>query len=369
MRPTIAEINLANLKYNFLNIRKRVKNTKVMAVVKADAYGHGVKECTQALLKLGKRKPDYFGVALLEEAIEVRKYSNKEPILCFAPFSTNEVYTYLKDNISATICDDSIFKKRDLTSSKKVKVHINIDTGMGRLGIRFSDAVPFIEKLCKLNFLQIEGIYTHFATSDEKDKTFAQTQLKRFRKIIEELNQKKIDYGIAHAANSGAILDMPDAYFDMVRPGISLYGYYPSLDTSESIKLKPVMSIKSKIDSVRDIFKNDSVSYGRKFIAKAKTQSATVPFGYADGFNRNLTNSVSAIIKGKKYKQIGRVTMDRIAFNVKSDKIRIGNKVTLLGKEKGIEINAWDWCKILDTIPYEITCSINKRVPRIYKWI
>ena len=205
----------------------------------------------------------------------------------------------------------------------------------------------------------------HFATSDAKDKTFANLQLKRFLGLIEELKKEGINYGVAHIANSAAILDMPEAYLDMVRPGIILYGYYPSLETSESVKLKPVMSIVSSVASVKVIKKGESVSYNRRFFAEKDTTVATVSMGYADGVNRGLTNKMQAIIKGKIYQQIGTVTMDRIMFNIGADKIKPGDKVTLIGSEKGKTITAWDWAKKLDTIPYEITCNISKRVPRI----
>jgi alanine racemase len=245
-------------------------------------------------------------------------------------------------------------------------VHVKVDTGMNRLGINSESALKFIEKLSHNKDFIIDGIYTHFATSDEKDKSFANLQLSRFKELLAELKKRKINYGLAHAANSGAILDMPESYFDMVRPGISLYGYYPSLETTESIKLEPVMSIISKVSSIKSINENDTVSYGRIFTASEKTKIISVPIGYADGFNRNLSNKTKAIIGGKYYNQVGRVTMDRIMFNVNFDKIKIGDKVILLGKSNGLAINAWDWGTILSTIPYEITCNISRRVPRIY---
>lgn len=160
---------------------------------------------------------------------------------------------------------------------------------------------------------------------------------------------------------------MPDSYFDMVRPGISLYGYYPSEETSESFKLYPVMSLVSRVASIKEILPDETVSYGRLFKATQKTKIISVPIGYADGFVRNLTNKAQAIINGKIYNLVGRVAMDRIMFEINNDNVKVGDKVTLLGKENDLEINAWDWSKILNTIPYEITCNISKRVPRIYK--
>ncbi|MBZ0199787.1 MAG: alanine racemase, partial [Ignavibacteriaceae bacterium] len=256
---------------------------------------------------------------------------------------------------------------KSLLRKKPLKVHVKIDTGMGRLGIKYTEALKFISKLSRNKNFIIDGVYTHFATSDEKEKTFATLQLERFKNIIEELEAAGINFGLAHAANSGAILDMPEAYFDMVRPGISLYGYYPSLETSESIKLKPVMNIISLVNSIKRILPGESVSYSRRFTAIKETTILETPFGYADGYHRNLTNKIYCIIKDKLYPQVGTVTMDRIMFDVGNDKIKIGDKIILLGKSKKQVIDAWDWGKALGTIPYEITCGITKRVPRIPK--
>lgn len=367
MRSTIAEINLSNLKYNFLNIRKRVNKSKVMAVIKADAYGHGAIECAEALNSLGEKSPDYFGVALVEEAFELRKAGIKNPILSFAPFDKEDIPLFRKYKIETTI--SSMDHINDLIDfiGPKLSVQVNVDTGMGRLGIPYKSAVEMITKLNKNSSINITGIYTHFATSDERDKNYANEQLKRFKKVVSDLKVHNIKGCLFHAANSGAILDLPDAWLDMVRPGISLYGYYPSLETTESVKLKPVMSIVSKVSTIKEISKGESVSYGRKFIAKRKTRVGTVAIGYADGVNRNLSNNMSGIIRGKVYPQIGRVTMDRISFKI-DDTMKIGDKIVLIGKSGKNEITAWDWAKRLNTIPYEITCNITKRVPRKYSY-
>ena len=366
MRSTKAIINLSNLKYNYKNIRKKVKGAKVLAVVKADAYGHGVKESVTALNSLEKI-PEYFGVALTDEGIEVKKLRVKQPILIFEPLSGENIHDIVKFGLIPTVFKDEHFRLLKKYSNRKIKVHIKVDTGMGRLGCKFEDSFSFIKRIASHEFIEIDGVYTHFATSDSSDKIFAKNQLEKFRSLINNLKENQIQYGLAHCANSGAILDMEDSYFDMVRPGISLYGYYPSLETTESIDLKPVMSIVSKIDSVKRFRKGESISYGRLFYTNKETTIVTVPIGYADGYNRNLTNSTYAVIKGKHYPQVGRVTMDRIMFDVGDDKIKVGESITLLGRDKKLKIDAWDWSKVLNTIPYEITCGISKRVPRIYK--
>jgi len=379
MRPTKAFINLAHLKANYLAIRKKTK-TKVLAVVKADAYGHGVAEVVNALNSLSK-KPEYFGVALSEEGIALRKIKVKQPILIFEPPSVNNIDEIIKYNLILTVfCDEQLhliekyLKKNDVKNTlqfktkipKKLKIQVKIDTGMGRLGVPFHKATQFIEKIVVNDKFILDGIYSHFANSDEKDKTFAQLQLKRFNNILSELKKKKIRPNVIHIANSGAILTMPEAYFDMVRPGISLYGYPPSQEITSSIKLKPVLSLISEVASCRWFDKGESVSYGRKYILKKRSQIISVPIGYGDGLNRNLSNKMFCIVKNKLYPQVGRVTMDRIMFDIGEAKIKIGDKIILLGKSKSHSIDAWNWSTQLETIPYEITCNISKRVPRTY---
>jgi len=370
MRPTKAVIHLAHLKANYLAIRKKTK-TKILAVVKADAYGHGFAEVVHALNSI-KDKPEYFGVALSEEGVALRKIKVKQPILIFelpTEENINDIITF--DLIPTVFTVEHLdILERYLAAhkgkTKKLKVHIKIDTGMGRLGVRFHEAVEFIEKIAGSNRFILDGIYSHFATSDEKDKTFAQLQLKRFNSVVSGLKKKNIRPNVIHMANSGAILSMPEAYFDMVRPGIALYGYPPSAEIGSSIKLKPVMSLISEVASCRWFEKGETISYGRKYLLKKRSKIVSVPIGYADGLSRNLTNKMFCIIKNRRYPQVGQVTMDRIMFDVGDAKIRIGDKVILLGKSKQLSIDAWDWSKKLETIPYEITCNISKRVPRIY---
>lgn len=372
MRPTIAQINLANLKANYLAIRKKTK-TKVLAVVKADAYGHGYKEVVSLLNSLNE-KPEYFGVALVEEGIALRKLKIKQPILIFEPPNRYNVDAIIKYDLIPTVfsaehlklLEEKLGVMNRIVKRKAFKIHVKIDTGMGRLGIPFKDAVLFIEKISRNKKLILDGVYSHFATSDEFEKTFAELQLKRFNQILTELRKRNIKTGITHIANSGAILTMPESYLDMVRPGISLYGYPPSAEIKSTIKLEPVMSLISEVASCRWFENGESVSYGRKYLLKKRSQIISVPIGYADGLNRNLSNKIFCIIKDKVFSQVGSVTMDRIMFDVGEEKIKIGEKVILLGESKHHKIDGWDWSKVLKTIPYEITCNISKRVPRVY---
>ncbi len=366
MRSTYALINLKYLVENYLNIRKKVKNVKIMPVVKANAYGHGAEKIVRTLNSL-PNKPEYYAVALVEEGIELRKYDVNQPILIFEPIDAEQINSIEKyDLIPTVFTEEHLYLLKKNVKRESLKVHIKINTGMNRLGISYKNAFEFVKKISEDKFFIIDGIYTHFATSDEKDKSFANLQLKRFNDLLTRLKTYSIDYGYAHAANSGAVLDMPESYFDIVRPGISLYGYYPSNETSESISLRPVMSIITKVDSVNRIDAGETVSYGRKFKAGETTNIISVSMGYADGYSRNLTNKSKAIINGRFYSQAGTVTMDRTMFDVKNDNIKIGEEVILLGEKKNLKISAWDWAEILNTIPYEITCGISQRVPRLY---
>lgn len=372
LRSSFAVIDTNNLKKNFLNLRKKANNSKVMAVVKADAYGHGLEIVANALESLGDRKPEYYAVALVEEGVELRKLKIRQPILVFDTVTDKTIEKYFKYKLTPNIfslshlriLENFIYKNK---SQKKFPVHIEVDTGMNRLGVNHNEAYKFISYVSNHNHFYVDGVYTHFATADERKSNLASLQLMRFTKLISELKEAKVKYGLAHAANSGAVLNYPDSYFDMIRPGISLYGYYPSLNTTESVKLYPVLSLITQVGTKKTIQPGETVSYGERFTAKQKTNIVSLPVGYADGINRNLTNNMKAIIKGKVYRQIGTVTMDRIMLDVGSNNVNIGDKVILLGKQKKYQITAWDWSKVLNTIPYEITCAISKRVPRVEK--
>lgn len=375
LRPTKALINISNLKKNFLNLKKKANNVKVMAVVKADAYGHDVKIVVDSLNSLASKKPDYYAVALADEAIELRKLKITQPILVFdtvTPLSASKYFNYklipnVFEDIHLKILEDYRKRLSKKDSSFRFPIHIEVDTGMNRTGINFTAAYDFIKRVSTHTRFYIDGIYTHFATADEKNNSFASLQLRKFTKLVNQLKEDGINYGLAHAANSGAVINYPDSYFDMIRPGISLYGYYPSLKTTESVTLSPVMSIESEVGSIKTIHPGETVSYGRKFKAKRNTNIISIPIGYADGFNRNLTNKATVIIRGKVYNQVGTITMDRSMVDIGQNKVKIGDKVILIGKQNKHVISAWHWSGILNTIPYEITCSISKRVPRVVK--
>ncbi|MCX8056533.1 MAG: alanine racemase [Ignavibacteria bacterium] len=367
MRPTYAEINLSNLIFNYHGIVKKVgRNVQVMPVVKADAYGHGMIKCVEALLS-SNPKPKYFGVALVEEAIELKRKFPDSNVLVFGKIYPDDFNTIIKYNLTPTIYDFFTLKSLSLFAKKngtKIKFHLKIDTGMGRVGIQMNEVEDYAFYIKNEKSLLLEGIYTHFATSDSADKSFARVQLERFQSAIEVFKRYFKNIRYIHAANSGAILDLPDSYFNMVRPGISLYGYYPSRETSESIELKPVMSIKTKIAHLKWVDEGTSISYGRTYFTKKKTQIATLPIGYADGYNRLLSNKGKVIYQNKLYDVVGRVTMDQIMVDFDEDEINVNNEVIVLGSAENVKFDADDISQIINTIPYEVCTSISKRVKR-----
>ncbi|HUI31849.1 MAG TPA: alanine racemase [Candidatus Acidoferrales bacterium] len=365
MRATRAEVDLSAIRYNIKQVVRKVGNVRVLGVMKANAYGHGIVEASKAALESGA---SYLGVALAEEGIELRRHTGA-PILVFSPPFDESFEDYVGFDLEATIT--SVDSARALNSvskvaGKKTKVQIKIDTGMGRIGFFPEVAVEAIRAIADLDSLSIAGIYSHFATSDESNKEFARHQLSAFKNIVTAAKDIGLDC-IFHIANSGAIMDIPGSYFDMVRPGIMTYGYYPSLETSESIDIKPALSLKSNVVQIKTFKGGMSVSYGRKYFTKGPTRIAVVPIGYGDGFTRLLSGKASVLINGKMYRIVGTITMDHLMVDLENDpKVQVGDGVTLIGKDCGLGISAWDIASKLGTIPYEVLCMINNRVPRLY---
>jgi len=367
-RPTWAQINLKNLEFNYRQLKRTAgKKVKVLAAVKANAYGHGILEVSRKLENAGV---DYLGVASIDEALVLRYGKIKTPILVLGiAFSKNEMQLALKFNITLTVADYRYAKilNSQIPSKNKIKIHIKVDTGMGRLGIWHEQAKEQIIKISRLKNLSIEGIYTHFSSADS-DLVFTRAQAQIFAALIKELRQNKITFELAHAANSIAACRFPDSCLNMIRPGIMLYGIYPDKKLKFRIKLKQVLSLKTKITYLKTVDAGRSISYGRTYITKRKTRIATLPLGYADGYARALSNKAKVIIRGEKFPVSGRVCMDQTMVDVGiSSKIKKGDIVTLIGSQGAQEIHAEDLAFICNTIAYEITCWISSRVPRVFK--
>ena len=318
MRPTYAEIDLSAIHHNLKQVRKQVgKHPHIMAVVKANAYGHGMLPVAKSILK--ENLASYLGVAIVEEGVTLRRNGIEAPVLVLTAPPEPQLGLFVEHNLGATLCSISIARKLNRIAAgvgTKAIVHVKVDTGMGRIGIAPKDTIAFIDEVRTLRNIDVAGIFTHFATADDKNLSFARKQLSDFTSLLRKLDAAGIHVPIKHSANSGAILQLKDSYFDMVRPGIMLYGYYPSRETRKSLSLRPAMSLRSRIEFMKTVEKGTSVSYGRRYYTSSKTNIASVSIGYADGISRRLTNKANVLVKGKKYPVVGTICMDQLMINV-----------------------------------------------------
>jgi len=365
---TVAEIDLDAIRANYSAVAARVKPARVMAVVKANAYGHGAVPVARALLQEGAA---CLGVALIDEGIELRRHGITAPILVFGGFLAADAARLVANDLQATLYTDEQFQALASSAQRAKKtaaVHIKIDTGMGRVGIGWEKAADFVEKVTAKSNIDLQGVFTHLATSDELDKSFARAQLQRFNLALESMRRKGIEPPAVHAANSGAILDLPESWYNLVRPGVMLYGYYPSPETSKSVLLRPAMTLKTRVLHVKTVAPGTSLSYGRKYIVERSTRIATLAVGYADGYNRLLSNRGEVLIRGKVCPVRGRVCMDLILADIGPDgDAAAGDEAILFGTDGEHCISVDSLCEKLQTIPYEVTCWVSKRVERIYR--
>ncbi|MEI8133707.1 MAG: alanine racemase [bacterium] len=369
MRPTRALISQDNFLHNLRFIRSKIgAKPLIMAVVKANAYGHDLRIIANFAIESGE--VGYFGVATEEEGVELRKLTTL-PILVLTSALKNEVETFIENDLEFTICTHE-----ELTSiseaakrlSKKAKVHLKVDTGMRRIGIEPSEALGFAKTISNHSkSIEFCGITTHFATSDEIDFGFFNKQSQRFEDVVRSVRESGIAVTLAHAANSGAILQHADmSSFDMVRPGIALYGYAPSKEIDEEfgVHLKPVLELVSSVVFTKRILAGEGVSYNLRWTASQDTNIATVPAGYGDGYPRLLTNQTVALINGKQYPIRGTICMDQMMIETGDDEVRIGDEVILLSSRLP-QISAMGIGNKIGTIPYEVLTNISARVPRI----
>ena len=373
IRPVWAEINLDNLKYNMKEIRKISKSRDIIGVVKADAYGHGALEVSKVILENGATA---LAVATSSEAVQLRKGGIKAPVMILGYTPVELLDEIIENDVQQTIYSYDAALNLSRTAREKnktAKIHIAVDTGMGRIGfLPNEESINEVIKISKLPNITIEGMFSHFSTSDEKDKKYSLYQLENFNWFYDKLKKNGININVRHIANSAAIIDMPGIHFEAVRPGIILYGYYPSDEVNkENLSLKPVMSLKAKISNIKTLPEGKYISYGRKFVTKRKSVIATLPIGYADGFSRGLSGKAKVIVNGNYADVVGRICMDQCMIDVTDiEKVSMNNEVTIMGeyekKGKKLSITADDIAKELGTISYEILCMISKRVPRVY---
>jgi alanine racemase len=362
---TWAIINLDNLRRNFTNIRDRCPGVKILGAVKADAYGHGGFEISRLLSEEGI---DMLGVASLEEAQILKEIGI--PIIILSPSTLYDIPDIVGEGFIPTVTYDRFAERLQEEAEKQgkfVKIHIEVDTGMGRTGVYYKHALEFIKKIRRLPNIRIEGVFTHFAESEKEDKIFTMKQIERFNRLKDKIERSKMGIPFYHTANTAAILTTKKSYFNMIRPGLLLYGMYPDKDIRKTIRVEPIMSLKSRICYLKWLPRGSSVSYGRTYITKKRTRVATLSIGYGDGYPRRLSNKGWVLIRGQRVPVIGNVCMDLTMIDVTSIKdIAIGDEVTIIGRDGNEEITAAEVARNADTINYEITTNIGPRVPRIY---
>ncbi len=365
MRHTYAKIKLDNLVHNFNQIRRIVGSKKIIAVVKANAYGHGIIEVSRALEECGV---DYLAVAFASEGMELRKAGIRVPILVMVQENSKVselIVQYDLDCVFETLKVAKEISKVASRMGKTARLHLYVDTGMHRDGATADFVFELYSNARKLPSIEIVGLMSHFSSSTS-DYEFTLKQLNEFAKIVREFHENGVDFPLKHIANSGGILYFPESFFDAVRPGLLLYGYLPS-GAKCDLEFRPVMELYSKVISVRKIRKGESVGYDRHFISPYNTQIATIPIGYGDGIPRSLSDNLNFIINGKLYRAVGGVCMDEIMVDVGCDDVRTDDDVVIIGSQNGIAINAYDLAKKANTIVYEILTGITHRVPRIFE--
>lgn len=368
--PTWVEINLDAIAQNVKNIKKLIgERSELMAVVKGNAFGHDILEVPSVVLNNGATR---LAVARLEEGISLRKAGITVPILVLGLTLKEQAELLILYNITPAVCDFEMIERLSKSAVKMnriAKVHLKIDTGMGRLGILSEDALSFIKKLMHLNNIEIEGIFTHFSVADEKDKTYTENQFKKFTEVLNILEREGIKIPIKHVGNSATLLDLPDMWLNMVRPGIAIYGLYPSMEVQKTIKLIPAHSFKTRIVFIKELSAGKCIGYGRTYTTtKKRTKVASLPVGYADGYNRLLSNQGEVLVRERRVPIIGRVCMDQCMVDVTDlPQVEIGDEVVLWGRQGEELITVEEIAEKIKTINYEIVhMPDKKRVPKLF---
>jgi alanine racemase len=379
-RATFAEINLKAFKHNLQNLQTITEPaTGIMAVIKADAYGHGVIPCAKAAVESGV---DYLGVGIIEEGIELRENGITEPILILGSIFPDEVADLVRYDLATILCTPLLaqaLSKEAEKQGKTVNVHIKVDTGMNRLGVLPENLLPLIKTISNLPTLKLEALSTHFSSADDEDTSITTQQIELFQKTLSELQKAGVAIPtLTHLANTSALFRFPESRSKMIRPGLILYGALPSpvlnsvvqkVCQKENLKnFQPVMQWKSKIILLKPVQKGLPLSYSRKHFTQKDSLIATLPIGYADGLHRNLSNNMDVLIKGKRAPQVGTICMDMILIDVTEvPDVQMGDEVAIFGKQGEEEISVEELAKKSNTIPYEILCNVGKRVPRVYQ--
>ena len=356
---------MTRLSQNLQTIRLLVAPAKVMIVVKANAYGHGLAEVAKHLSPLA----DYIGVAVLEEGILLRELGVIAPILVLGGIWGDQIPQYLQHDLTLTASSVERLEQIEAVAGQlgvKAKVHLKIDTGMERIGVHYYSAHTIQETALRCANVEVEGIFSHFANADSPDLAHARLQLERFNEVLRFYQDHSLPVPIRHMANSDAILKLPESHFDMVRPGIMLYGVLPFSEAASRVQVRPALAWKSRVVYFKVVRPGHPVSYGSTWQSDHPVRLVTLPVGYGDGYFRSLSNKAQVIIRGSKYPQVGSVCMDQMMVNIETDSAFNGDEVTLIGESGSQAITAQDLAAWAGTIPYEILTNINTRVPRLY---
>jgi len=371
IRPVWAEVDLEAIRENIRQIRRftrqGTKAPEIMAVVKAEAYGHGAVATARAALEAGATR---LGVAIPEEGILLREAGIDRPVLVFTPLLPDQAETFLDYSLTATIAGEESARALSAGAGRRgqeARVHLKVDTGMGRVGVPPGEAPGLARKVAALPNLEVEGVYSHFATADEADLTFAYKQLDLFKEVLNNLAEAGMRIPLKHIANSGAIINLPESYFDLVRPGIIIYGLYPSAETPrDRLPLKPALSLKARVVQVKRVPPGTGISYGRIYHTKKATNIVTLPLGYADGWSRLLSGEARVLLRGKSFPLVGRICMDQCMADVEDLAVEPGEEAVLIGKQGEEEISVDEVAGLLGTINYEVVCMLSDRVPRVW---
>ena len=361
LRPTYLEVNLTQLRRNLEAIRERVKPARVMPIVKANAYGHGL----DGVAKFIADFCDYIGVATLEEGIHLRQIGVDKPILVMGGTLPEQIPWFLRYDLTLTASSADLLRAAEgvaAPSGQRIRAHLKVDTGMERVGVRDTDAEPFLELSLACKNVEIEGIYSHYANADSPDLTHAKLQLERFNEVLRFYEKRSLPPPLRHISNSGGILQLPESNFDMVRPGILFYGVYPALDIPRTVDVKPALTWRSRVAYTKVTPPGRPLSYGSLWQAERPTRIVTVPCGYADGYFRRMSGRARLLINGKSYPQVGRICMDQFMADAGDDAIALGDPVILLGGD----ISAHDLAAWAGTNAYEALTNISARVPRVF---
>jgi alanine racemase len=366
---TWTEVNLDAIAQNVKNIKKLIGEKKeLMAVVKGNAYGHDILEVSPVVLENGATR---LAVARLEEAIFLRKAGITVPILVLGLTLKQQAEFLVSYDITPAVCEFEMIEKLSESAvqmNKMTKIHLKVDTGMGRIGIFPYDVLRFIKRIKALKNVEIEGIFTHFSVADEKDKFYTEEQFRKFIEILTILEKEGIKIPIKHVGNSATLLDLPHMWLDMVRPGLAIYGLYPSKEVKKTINLIPAQQFKTKIVFIKELPLGESISYGRTYITKRRMRVASLPVGYADGYNRLLSNQGEVLVRGQRVPIIGRVCMDHCMIDVTNlTQVEIGDEVVLWGRQEEEMITVEEIAQKIRTINYEIVhMPDKKRVPKLF---